>query len=144
MSSEMTIINGCPCHSWCGTLKNPHCSMAMSADHRSKFCSPSPTIWWRLHMIENFSSDDKSRMFNQFNKKSVKMDVCDKLKCQYNPNVITKGGGSGEWCDTLTGARAGTQILSVPVIGKGGWFVPNQSFSPYYMYMYVALQVYLF
>ena len=32
-SSEMTIINGCPCHSRCGTLKIPHCSMAMSDEH---------------------------------------------------------------------------------------------------------------
>ena len=26
-----------PCHSRCGTIKNPLCSMAMSAEHRSKF-----------------------------------------------------------------------------------------------------------
>ena len=26
-----------PCHSRCGTLKGPHCSMAMSAEQRSKF-----------------------------------------------------------------------------------------------------------
>ena len=32
--SEMTIIYGCPGHSRCGTLKHPHCSMAMSAEHR--------------------------------------------------------------------------------------------------------------
>ena len=25
------------CHSRCGMLQNPHCSMAMSAEHRSKF-----------------------------------------------------------------------------------------------------------
>ena len=36
-SSEMTIINGAPCNSRCGTLKNPHWSMVMSAEHRSKF-----------------------------------------------------------------------------------------------------------
>ena len=23
--------------SWCGTLKNPHCSMTMSGEHRSKY-----------------------------------------------------------------------------------------------------------
>ena len=28
-----------PCHSKCCTLKNPHCSMAMSAEHRSKFAA---------------------------------------------------------------------------------------------------------
>ena len=32
-SSEMTIINGCPCHISCCTLKNPHCSMAINAEH---------------------------------------------------------------------------------------------------------------
>ena len=32
-SSEMTIINGCPCRSRCDMLKNPHCSMAISAEH---------------------------------------------------------------------------------------------------------------
>ena len=30
-SSEMAIINGCPCQIRCGTLKIPHCSTAMSA-----------------------------------------------------------------------------------------------------------------
>ena len=30
-SSKMTIIMDVPCHSRCGTLKNPHCSMAMCA-----------------------------------------------------------------------------------------------------------------
>ena len=29
----MTIINGTPCHSRCGTLKKLHCSMAMSAEN---------------------------------------------------------------------------------------------------------------
>ena len=39
-SSEMTILNGCPVSQYmCGTLKNPHCSMAMSAEHRSKFAA---------------------------------------------------------------------------------------------------------
>ena len=32
----------CPCRSGCGTLKNPHCSMAMSAEHRSKFAA----LYW--------------------------------------------------------------------------------------------------
>ena len=38
-----------------GTLKNPHCSMAMSAKHRSKFAAFNRQ-WWRLHMSEKFSS----------------------------------------------------------------------------------------
>ena len=35
-SSEMTILTDALCHSKSGKLKNPHCSMAMSAKHRSK------------------------------------------------------------------------------------------------------------
>ena len=54
-SSEMTIINGCPCHSRCGMLKNPNCSMILSAYHRSKFAALHRQ-WWRLHMSEKFSS----------------------------------------------------------------------------------------
>ena len=40
-SSEMTIINGCPVSQKlrCGMLKNPHCSMAMSAEYGSKFAA---------------------------------------------------------------------------------------------------------
>ena len=34
-SSEMTIKTDDPCHSRYGTLKNPHCSLAISAEHRS-------------------------------------------------------------------------------------------------------------
>jgi hypothetical protein len=33
-----------PCHSRCGTIKIPPCSKALSAEHRSKFCSPSPAM----------------------------------------------------------------------------------------------------
>ena len=36
---EMTMKKRCPCHSRCGMLKNPNCSMAMSAEHRSKFAA---------------------------------------------------------------------------------------------------------
>ena len=60
-SSEIAVINGCSvsqchirCHSRCGTLKNPHCSVAMSAEHRSKFAALQ-WQWWRLHMSEKFS-----------------------------------------------------------------------------------------
>ena len=48
----MTFINGCPCHSRYGTLKNHHCSMAMSI-----ICSPSPagngdvSIWVKNSQI---------------------------------------------------------------------------------------------
>ena len=43
------------CHSRCGTLKNPHCSMAMSAEHRSKLAALHRQ-GWRLHMSEKFSN----------------------------------------------------------------------------------------
>jgi hypothetical protein len=33
-----------PRHSRCGTIKIPPCSKALSAEHRPKFCSPSPAI----------------------------------------------------------------------------------------------------
>ena len=36
-SSEITIITDAPCHSRCSTLMNPHCSMAISAEHKLKF-----------------------------------------------------------------------------------------------------------
>ena len=36
-------------------LKRPHCSMAMSAEHRSKFAALHRQ-WWRLHMSVKFSS----------------------------------------------------------------------------------------
>ena len=35
----ITGTRRCPCCSRCGTFENPHCSMAMSAEHRSKFVS---------------------------------------------------------------------------------------------------------
>ena len=47
------------CHSRCGTLKNPHCSMAMSVEHRSKF-SVLHRQWWRLHISEQISSGTKN------------------------------------------------------------------------------------
>ena len=40
----------------CGTLKNPQCSMAMTAEHRLKF-AVLHRLWWRLRMIEKFSSE---------------------------------------------------------------------------------------
>jgi hypothetical protein len=33
-----------PCHSRCGTIKITPCSKALSAEHRPKFCSPSPAM----------------------------------------------------------------------------------------------------
>ena len=37
-----------PCRSRCGTSKNPHCLMAKSAEHRSKFAALHRQ-WWRLN-----------------------------------------------------------------------------------------------
>jgi hypothetical protein len=31
-----------PCHSRCGTVNIPPCSKTLSAEHRPRFCSPSP------------------------------------------------------------------------------------------------------
>jgi hypothetical protein len=36
--------NRCPVHSRCGTIEIPPCSMALSVEHRPKFCSPSSAI----------------------------------------------------------------------------------------------------
>ena len=44
----------------CGTLRNPHCPMAMSAEHRSKFAAPH-LKWRRLQMSEKFSSVTKKK-----------------------------------------------------------------------------------
>ena len=55
-SSEMTIIKGVGrCHSRRGTLNIPHCSMAMSAKHRSK-CAALHRQRRRLQMSEKLSS----------------------------------------------------------------------------------------
>ena len=43
----------------CGTLKNPHCSMAISAEHWSKYAALHRQ-WSRLHMSEKFMSGTKN------------------------------------------------------------------------------------
>ena len=47
------------CLSMCGTLINPHCSMAMSVEQRSKFATL-PWQWWRLNVSEKFKSRTKN------------------------------------------------------------------------------------
>ena len=37
-------VNYLPFQSRCGTIKIPPCSKALSAEHRPKFCSPSPVM----------------------------------------------------------------------------------------------------
>ena len=50
---------------------------------------------------------------------SVKMDVCDKLKCQYNPNVITKGEVVVNDVTQLQVLDRGHKYYLSPVIGTG-------------------------
>ena len=58
----------------CGTLKNPHCSMDMSAEHRSKFAALQRQ-WWRLHMSETFSSGTiNSKQTNKQTNKHTKKE----------------------------------------------------------------------
>ena len=47
------LKNELPCHSKCGTTKNPPCSIPARAGHRPEFCSPSQQ-WWRLHSRSGF------------------------------------------------------------------------------------------
>ena len=57
---EMTIIRVGPCHSRCGTLKNPHFSLAMSAEQKSKLAA--------LHRLRN---GDVSKWVKQTNKQPL-------------------------------------------------------------------------
>ena len=56
-SSKNDLKTVAPCHSRCGTLKNPHCSMAMSAEYRSTFAALHGQ-WWRLHMSKKILKRD--------------------------------------------------------------------------------------
>ena len=59
-----------PCHSRCGTLKNPHRLVAMTAEHRSKFAALH-WQWCRIHISEKFSSGTKNH--RQTNKHDFKL-----------------------------------------------------------------------
>ena len=48
-----------PCYSRCGTLKNPHCFMAISAEHRSTFATVQRQ-WRRLCISEKFFRGTKN------------------------------------------------------------------------------------
>ena len=48
-----------PCHSRRGALQNSHCSIAISAEHKSKF-AVLHVLWWHLHM-----SSRTNKKFNQ-------------------------------------------------------------------------------
>ena len=56
---RLLLQNDVPCLSRCSKLKNPHCSMAVCADHRSKFAALY-RWWWRLQMSERFLSGTKN------------------------------------------------------------------------------------
>ena len=58
-SSKNDLKTVAPCHSRCGTLKNPHCSMAMSAEYRSTFAALHRQ-WWRLHRSKKFLRGTKN------------------------------------------------------------------------------------
>ena len=49
------IVTDVPYQSTYGTLKNPRCWMANTAEHRSKFAAIHRQ-WWRLHISEKFST----------------------------------------------------------------------------------------
>ena len=95
-SLEMTIITDSPCHRRCGTLKNHHCSIAITAEHRSKFAALHWS-WWRLHMSEKLSSGTKT--FNikdiaeysgpvEYSGHSVKHQTINLLNNSFNVHVF--------------------------------------------------------
>ena len=52
-----TVKTDAPCHSKCGTLKNPHCSMATSAKYRSKFAALHRQLVTSLYEWNNLELD---------------------------------------------------------------------------------------
>ena len=65
------------CHSRCGTLKNPHCSMALSAEHRSTFAALHRQ-WCRLWMREKFFNGTKNSIkkhTKKIRKKTIRVSV---------------------------------------------------------------------
>ena len=58
-SQRCPLLTDVLCHRRCGTLKNPHCSMAMSADHRSKL-GAFHRQWRFFPLSEKFSSGTKT------------------------------------------------------------------------------------
>ena len=61
------------CHSRCGTLKNPQCSRAMIAEHRSKFAALH-WQWWRFQIRANSLMGRKAPN-KQMNKLNVSL-IC--------------------------------------------------------------------
>ena len=71
-------------------LKNPHCSMAMSAEQRSKFAALR-LYWWRLHMSGKFSSGTKTpkQTNKQTNIHRLQYEACGKVhgQCPFNDDL---------------------------------------------------------
>ena len=88
-SLEMTIKTICPVV--CGTPKNPHCSMAISAGHRSKFVAiPRQYEWKILEWYEKPQINKPNKYYRSFSK----------LKNTYNASsfwTLIKGSGDSEW-----------------------------------------------
>ena len=60
-----------PCHSWCGTLQNPHCSMIISDERKVKISSPSPVMvtspyQWKFEWDENPQTNKQSLLCNMW------------------------------------------------------------------------------
>ena len=53
------------CHSRCGTLKNPHCSMAISAEYRSKFAALHRQLVMSSYKWNNLEWDVKQQLNKQ-------------------------------------------------------------------------------
>ena len=91
--SVSRVLGGAPCHSRWGTLKNPHCPMAMSAEHRSKFAALYRQ-WWRLRMSDKFLSRTKnSKQTNNFNQYWLKhyWETTKFVDCFYDWPRLCKG-----------------------------------------------------
>ena len=87
------------------------------------------TVWSRVYrpgymryVFQNILAGSKSLWISAFwnNDYLCKNGCLWQTQMPIQPKCHNKGGGSGEWCDTLTGARPRTQILSVPRHRDGG------------------------
>jgi hypothetical protein len=54
-----------PYHSRCGTIKIPAYSKALSAEHRPRFCSPSPVMVTSPYEWKILEWDVKQKIINQ-------------------------------------------------------------------------------
>ena len=92
-----------PCYSRCGTLKNPHCLMAISAEHRSTFATVQRQ-WVRLCISEKFSRGTKNsnQPTNQPTKRTNKQTSFNNVyteteQLREKESKRGKGGGRISW-----------------------------------------------